>query len=649
MIAHGCERSDAACAAGGSSEIHAQTRLPELFVAFPAARAVFNRYGLRGCGGAGGPAESIEFFARTHGVDLDALLAEVREVADDSDARGRAQEQLDADDRPRLADSIYRPFFLAGLLVILTVGAGWGVLLLLKIGSGGSFTGVTAHEVNAHGHAQVMGWVGLFIMGFAYQAFPRMWQVDLPRPSLALGSLAGVVIGIASRATAMMFTGSAWALPLHNIGVAFQVVAVATFLMLIVTAFVRSRQRIAPSAAFILTALSFFFFQTLFSGWHVAMLMAAPTREALLEQIATYQAPLRDVQIHGMAMLMIFGVGLRMFPALFGFAEVRPHRAWWAYGLLACAVLLEVALFLAYRAMESRAFAGAMLAPWLMLPTGTWLLIGGWKPWRSAGVRGEVNRSRKFVRAAFAWLFVSFGLLLAMPGYLAAYEGVFSHAYHGAIRHAITVGFVSMMIMGMGAKVVATLNGLDTRQLTALWGPFVLVNTGCLLRVTLQVATDWTLGAFPIIGVSGALELIGLGWWSVHIASMMLKGRSGRSGAEPHAPRPMRLASYHTVGEVVRWYPAAIDTLADLGFAPVRNPVLQRTLARRVTLAQAASIGRVPLSELLGALNARVGASGHEPERCGGASGTSGCACCDRDCEPPSLAHVKEAGVEHRR
>lgn len=58
------------------------------------------------------------------------------------------------------AGSIYRPFFLAGLLIILTVSAGWGVLLLLKIGSGGSFTGVTVHEINAHGHAQVLGWVG---------------------------------------------------------------------------------------------------------------------------------------------------------------------------------------------------------------------------------------------------------------------------------------------------------------------------------------------------------------------------------------------------------------------------------------------------------------------------------------------------------
>lgn len=616
----------------GPITINEQTPLPDLFRIHPEARAVFNRYGLRGCGGEAGPAESIEFFARTHGVDRERLLAEVGEVLVDPHARECACAALEAE-RPRLADTIYRPFFLAGLLVILTVGAGWGVLLLWKIGLGGSFTGVTAHEVNAHGHAQIMGWVGLFIMGFAYQAFPRMWQVELPLPRAAIGSLACMLLGIASRATAMMFSASAWAMPLHNAGVALEAMAVAAFLALILTAFVRSGQRVAPSAAFIIAALGFFLIQTLFSGWHVAALMAAPTREALLEQIATYQAPLRDVQIHGMAMLMIFGVGLRMFPAFFGFKEVPPRRAWWAYGLLVAAVALEVGLFLAYRATESRAFAGALLAPWLMLPIGAWLLVGGWKPWRSGAADGVAppDRSRRFVRAAFVWLFVSFALLLAMPGYLAVYEGAFSHAYHGAIRHAITVGFVSMMIMGMGAKVVATLNGLDPRALTALWGPFALVNAGCALRVALQIATDWLPAAFPVIGVSGALELTGLGWWAAHLAGMMLRGRRGGEPTRSPAPRPLRLAAHHTVGETVRWFPQTIETLAEMGFAPIRNPALRRTLARRVTLAQAAAIGRVPLADLLERLNEAIGAPeapAREPE----GSGCDGaCACCPNE------------------
>ena len=56
----------------------------------------------------------------------------------------------------------------------------------MAIGFAGKFTGMNIHHVNAHGHAQIYGWVGLFVMGFAYQAFPRMWQTTLAAPRLAV-------------------------------------------------------------------------------------------------------------------------------------------------------------------------------------------------------------------------------------------------------------------------------------------------------------------------------------------------------------------------------------------------------------------------------------------------------------------------------
>jgi hypothetical protein len=44
--------------------------------------------------------------------------------------------------------------------------------------------------------------------------------------------------------------------------------------------------------------------------------------------------------------------------------------------------------------------------------------------------------------------------------YLAATHTPFSHAYYGSIRHAITVGFASQMIMGVAAYVVPALRGV---------------------------------------------------------------------------------------------------------------------------------------------------------------------------------------------
>lgn len=421
------------------------------------------------------------------------------------------------------ADAHYRPFFIAGMLTVLTVGAAWGVLLLTKIAGAESFVGVTVHEVNAHGHAQVMGWVGLFIMGFAYQAFPKMWGARLVAPKLAIVVFALVLGSIAARSVAMYTHASDWAVPLHTLGSIAQLVGIGVFVTQIAATFAHVGRRLSPSTGFIFAALVFMLLQAAMSVWHADRLLNAGDRGVLLYQISVYQAPLRDLQIHGMMMLMIFGVGLKLFPPLFGFWPVPAARAWAALGLLLGAILLEVTLFVVFRTTGDRRYAALMLLAWLMLPAGAGLLVWSWRPW--AATHATRDRSVKFLLAAFFWLFVSFAMLLALPVYLALSGTEFSHAYHGAVRHAVTVGFVSMTIMAMAAKVVPTLNGVRTRTLSALWGPFLLVNAGCALRVSLQIATDWTPGAFPLVGVSGVLELAGLAWWAAHLAGVMLGAR----------------------------------------------------------------------------------------------------------------------------
>src|SRR5262249_15122211 len=148
--------------------------IPDLLRSAPHLRPVLDRYGLRGCGGPLGPRESLAFFAHAHDVPLEALLRELRAGLERPPPVPAAQTAT-----PRPADVIYRPFFRAGIVVVLTLGAAWGAWLLLRIGLEGSFAAAGLHEVNAHGHAQIFGWVGLFVMGFAYQAFPRFKHTDL--------------------------------------------------------------------------------------------------------------------------------------------------------------------------------------------------------------------------------------------------------------------------------------------------------------------------------------------------------------------------------------------------------------------------------------------------------------------------------------
>jgi hypothetical protein len=181
------------------------------------------------------------------------------------------------------------------------------------------------------------------------------------------------------------------------------------------------------------------------------------------------------------------------------------------------------------------------------------------------------------------------------------------------------VGFVSLMIMGMAAKVVPTLNGVDPRRLSPLWGPFLLVNAGCLLRVSLQTLTDWHPGFFAAVGVSGVLEVIGLGWWGTHLARIMLgraaaaaPGDDGEAGpatangsSAPAAPDHISAGMY--VADVLNWFPQTGPVFDAYGFTLLRNPVARRTMARGVTLAQAASFRGVDLDAFLGALAAARG------------------------------------------
>jgi hypothetical protein len=74
------------------------------------------------------------------------------------------------------------------------------------------------------------------------------------------------------------------------------------------------------------------------------------------------------------------------------------------------------------------------------------------------------------------------------------------------------------------------LRGRDRAALPDLAGPFLLINVGCFLRVTLQALTDVHPRFFAIVGVSGVLELIALAWWGGHLARLTFGDVNEREG-----------------------------------------------------------------------------------------------------------------------
>jgi hypothetical protein len=428
---------------------------------------------------------------------------------------------------PTKLNTLYKHFFTAAIAVVLTAGATWGGIILFQIAAAGKFTGVDLQSINAHGHAQIYGWMGLFIMGFAYHVLPRLFRAPLAAPTLAPKVLALILVGITVRTFGMTRTCE-HAVPLAMLGCTLELAAVSIFATQILLTFKNAQHRLkafspgssalTPTSAFLLTAMFWFILMTLLDTFHTYTTMTAPNRDSLLWYIATFQAPLRDLQIHGLALFMILGISSKMLPAFYSKPQTPTRRAWLAYALLTFAVAAEVAIFLTYRFTNNHIVAAFLMLPWLALATGVAVLVLPWKLWQTPK---RPDRSDKFIRTAYLWLAISLAMLLFLPAYQAATKIPFSHAYYGAIRHAITVGFVSMMILGMASRLVPPIRGIASKNLPNLTTIYLLLNLGCFLRVTLQTLTDITPAAYPIAPISAIFEITALTLWSIDLLKTM--------------------------------------------------------------------------------------------------------------------------------
>ena len=503
------------------------------------------------------------------------------------------------------ADTIYRPFFFAGIVTVLTLGCMWGAINLLTIGLNHSFTAPNYSWILAHAHAMVFGFVGFFIMGFAYQAFPRFKHTTLWRPRIAFAALPLMVAGIMLQTLAHLLSPPSLALEI--IAAAIQLAAVSIF----VTAIVRTnRQANKPEVydRFVYAA----------SGWFLLAAIANPvifklfelpeSKTELLFNLATFNIPYRDVQLLGLAVVMILGVSLRFLPHAYGLLE--PSKSWRAllfWGVNG-SILAGIVLFMAGMVSGNH---WLLAVQWLTTLLLLVVAIGTPRQYRLFGPVPENERDRglKFIRAAHIWFILAAVMLVFTPIYnfaiympLTGSHVPFSHAFFGGYRHALTVGFIMMMIVGVSSKVVPTLSGVDVRRANALWPTFVLLNVGNLTRVSSQIATDFFPSAYAIMGFSGFIEVVALTLWGYELIANMRAGKrlekqTGEWGVT-HAG-DLDITPQTRVADVLARYPQSLSVFLRNGFSPLANPVLRKTMARVVTLEQACRREGVNLDELL--------------------------------------------------
>lgn len=513
-----------------SKKIEASTSVAEIVRLCPSARKIFDRHGLRGCGGENGPAEPLEFFARVHQANIETLLEDLNAEIENPEKEPYVYKET-------LADYIYRRFFKAAIIIVLTLGGMWGLIALLKISFGRSLLQPQLLPmIHAHAHAMIFGWVGLFVMGFAYQSFPRFKVTTLWRPGLANLTLYLMLLGIVFRFAGDTLAHGAFALSLGAISAAAEITAIVLFMMIILKTARQSMSPHNPYEAFIIAALAWFLIQGILSGvFFFAEATAANLQETVL-RTALLDGPLRSIQLLGFAALIIAGVSQRFVPTVYGLGQPKHDRQRLIFWLMNGSLILDIASYIALLITGNPIFAATLELSYLFMVVWALLLVTQLRIFTRTT---QPDRSWKFVRAAYIWLLVAIlmmPLLMPYSGWIG--EG-FSHAFWGAHLHAFTVGFVSMMILGVSSRVVPILAGVDSTKLSSLWGPFVLLNVGCAGRVAFQILTDFRPGiAYGFLGATGILELIALAWWGIELWRVMNLAKTHRASVL-RAPVPL--------------------------------------------------------------------------------------------------------------
>ena len=502
----------------------------EVVQKYPTTRRVFDEHGLKGCGGAHGPAESLDFFAAVHQVELNTLLRELQAEIENP----RPYVPLAASD-----DQIYRRFFKLGIVTVMTLGCMWGAINLLQIALGASFLRLDLlPAIHAHAHAMIWGWVAAFVMGFAYQSFPRFKNTTLWRPELAQATFVLIIAGIVARVVAELAQPAGYALWLGGISAALEIAAAGLFLTILARTARQSKEPPAGHEKFLFAAFFWFAVQAVLSPVFFFAKATAATQDQLVMRIATMDGPLRDIQLLGFAVLIIAGVSQRFLPGVYGLPQPRRDRSSLIFAMMNFSLALNVASYVLLLQTHEPIFAVTLLLAYLHMPVWAVLLV---KQLRVFGPARNPDRSLKFVRAAYGWLLAATFMMPLFPLYNALTGQMFAHSYMGAQRHALTVGFISLMILGVSSRVAPILSGVDARRLASLWGPFVLINLGNAGRVSLQILTDWApRAAYPLVGVTGFIEVTALAWWGIGLWRVMNRNRA--CATEPARPQLVRIA-----------------------------------------------------------------------------------------------------------
>lgn len=399
----------------------------------------------------------------------------------------------------RMSQRLVTAFILSGIIFMLLPGTFLGVWNLLSISEAHTVATLSPAWLQAHGQAQIFGWVGSFILGIGFYSLTRM------QSGIAFPARMGWAVWFlwTSGVTLRWLTGVTswhWKVGLPSSGVlqlaAFILFGIAVRRHRLKTSAkpeVWMRLVVAATLGFLVTLIANcgILFRQVFTG-------DSPALPHLLDQQFVILA------VWGILVPTIWGFNARWLPIFAGLKTPNNKRLLLAYALSVLGIATTFANWL------SLAAVALLFAALLSIDA-----LHVWE--RSVNPPKLLNIHPNFVifiRITYVWLLVASLLtLLAVP--LDRSGGLW-----GASRHALTVGFVAGMVFAIGQRILPAFCGMRILWSKRLmfWS-LLLLHGGCFLRVASEpLAYDnlWA-PAWKILPCSAVIELTAVSLFALNI------------------------------------------------------------------------------------------------------------------------------------
>src|SRR3990167_5242913 len=583
--------------------IKQENTVREVVEKYPITRSVFETYGIM-CGGNILPDKPLSFFAKMHNISPIKLINDLQNITD-----GKIAPNSEATITKPQTQHVYEIFVKTAIIVVLSTGCLYGASLLAYMALKNSPASVSWILTETHGDTQVYGWVGLFIMGISYFALPKFWNSILYSTPLAYKSFFLMIVGIFLTfvfKTISYYTGSFLTKIPVLIGCVLQVASIAIFIYVICrTYFSSQKEKFEIYEGFLISSYLWFILQAaalVVLYFHFNIVNSTEIPEV-------FKNPIRHIQIMGFSCMVIIGIFTKTLPIFLGIQEPDKKIGKYVLHILNISVALRIfsGFYREYTDNLYGFFTVIYCIAGFLETMGVFLFIYNLNLFDfKKRVKSTVNLPtgfRKYIRAALIWLFVSESALLTYTIYEAISVERVSHAMFGAYRHAIFVGFISMMILGCASKMIPLSKGVKLCSTKLLDATFVLINVGCLFRVVAQpVSTHLYPQFYPLMGISGFVEYAAMFCFGINAWKTM------RLNVEEDSTEQITIATAGTnVYQLIKQYPQTLDILVVFVFKQLKNPILLNTLARTISLGQAVQINPVNLEDLLKEVNAEIG------------------------------------------